>query len=256
MSPPTRAAPRIALVTGASGRIGALLAEVLAAAGYQLHLHTATHAQALDALATRLRAEHQTPVHTHRVDFRARRDVDEWITRLRADPPQLIVNNASTFPPRDPPEDWAGWPAMRDMLAVHLLAPHALTGLAADTPGAHVVNVLDARLRLLDTDRIGYELAKHALATYTLLAARRLAPEARVNALAPGLVLPPHGHDRRYLNRLARRRAPLAHPACLDDLGRALLFLDTASSITGQVLYIDAGEHLGRGRYPDHQQAI
>jgi pteridine reductase len=256
VSAPARAALRIALVTGASGRIGAFLAEVLAAAGYQLHLHTATHTQAVDTLATRLRAEHQIPVDTHCVDFRARRDVDDWITRLRADPPQLIVNNASAFPPRDTPKDWAGWPAMRDLLAVHLLAPHLLTGLAADVPGAHVVNVLDARLRLLDADRIGYEIAKHSMSTYTLLAARRLAPQARVNALAPGLVFPPPGHDARHLDRLARQRAPLARPACLDDLGRALLFLDTASSITGQVLYIDAGEHLGPGRYPDHQQSI
>lgn len=255
MSPPTRAA-RTALLTGACGRIGALLAEVLAAAGYQLHLHTATHTQALDTLATRLRWEHRIPVDTHRVDFRARPAVEEWITRLRADPPQLIVNNASTFPSRDTPTHWAGWPAMRDMLAVHLLAPHALTGLAADVPGAHVVNVLDARLPLLDGDRIEYEVAKHALSAYTLLTARRLAPQARVNALAPGLALPPPGHDTRHLNRLARQRAPLARPACLDDLGRALLFLDTASSITGQVLYIDAGEHLGPGRYPDHGQAI
>lgn len=254
MSPPARTA----LVTGASGRIGAFLAEVLAAAGYRLHLHTATHTRALDTLATRLRAEHQTPVETHHVDFRAHPDLDEWTTRLRADPPQLIVNNASAFPPRDTPTDWAGSTGlvMQDLLAVHLFAPHALTGLAADASGSHVVNVLDARLPLLDAARIGYEIAKHALATYTLLAARRLAPRARVNALAPGLVLPPPGHDRRHLNQLARRRAPLARPACIDDLGAALLFLDTASSITGQVLYIDAGEHLGPSRYPHHEQAI
>lgn len=118
------------------------------------------------------------------------------------------------------------------------------------TSRGHIVNVLDARLPLLDGVRSGYEIAKHTLAALTLLHTRRLAPGVRVNALAPNLVpAPSSGGDP---HALARGRAPLRRPATLADLGAALRFLDRAPSVTGQVIYVDAGERLGRpGQHRD-----
>ncbi|GAA1883661.1 hypothetical protein [Actinomadura bangladeshensis] len=71
-----------------------------------------------------------------------------------------------------------------------------------------------------------------------------------MNALAPGLFLvPSSGGD---LYALARGRAPLQRRATLADLGAALRFLDRAASVTGQVIYVDAGEHLGQsGQHRD-----
>lgn len=239
---------RVALVTGAASRIGAYLAAVAAADGYALHLHTGHRHAELARTARRLAGAHGVRVTEHVVDLRSHQAVTAWAHDLRTDPPALIVNNASYFPPPDGPGP-AGWEQAADAIAVHALAPLVLAGTLADQ--GHIVNVLDARLPLLDGARTCYEIAKHTLASLTLLHARRLAPGVRVNALAPGLVLASRsGAD---LEALAHDRAPLRRPATLADLGAALRFLDHAPSVTGQVIYVDAGEHLGQpGQHRDN----
>ncbi|MDE3720122.1 SDR family oxidoreductase [Nocardiopsis sp. N85] len=233
---------RWALITGAGHRIGAHLAQTLACHGYGLHLHTRTHDAA--PLADRLERDHRTPTVLHRVDLTDRTAIRTWARELAAadHPPSLIVNNASPFPSPHALEDLG---ALDEGIAVHLIAPTLLYQALPEPQGGHVVHLLDARLGLWDGLRPGYELSKHALAAHTLVAARLLAPRIRVNALAPGLVLPPPGRDRTHLEHLAASRAPLRAPARLDDLTAALLFLDHAPSVTGQILHVDSGEHLG-----------
>lgn len=236
--PGVRRERRVALVTGAASRIGAHLAAVAASEGYALHLHTGHRRAELARTARHLADTHGIDVTEHVVDLRSREAVKAWVRDLHTEPPTLIVNNASRFPR---PDRTLGWDEVAEDIACHTLAPIELAGALAGR--GHIVNVLDARLPLFDGVRAGYEVAKHALGTLTLIHARRLAPTVRVNALAPGLVLAPRsGGD---LEALARGRAPLRRPATLADLGAALLFLDRAFSVTGQVLYVDAGEHLG-----------
>ncbi|WP_236572290.1 SDR family oxidoreductase [Nocardiopsis sp. FR4] len=232
---------RWALITGAAQRTGAHLARGLAAQGYGLHLHTHTRDPA--PLARTLRAEAGIPVRTHRVDLADTEAVRTWAHHLRTGPcpPSLVVNNASPFPPPHHVDDLG---LLEEGLRVHLMAP-VLLHAALPEEGGHVVNMLDARLSLLDGVRPGYEVSKHALAAHTLLAARRLAPHVRVNAIAPGLLLPPPGHDEKHLRALARQRSCLGHPAQPDDVVAALLFLEQARSVTGQIIHVDSGEHLG-----------
>lgn len=240
---------RWALITGAGQRIGAHLASHLAGQGYGLHLHTRAH-QAPTQAET-LRREHGVPVHTHRLDLADRRATRTWAHELGQSPqaPALIVNNASPFPAPHPLDDLS---ALDEGLAVHLVAPTLLYG-ALPRRGGHVVHVLDARLPLYDGARPGYELSKHALSAHLPIAARRLAPRVRVNAIAPGLVLPPPGRDHAHLQNLAHVRAPLRTPARLEDLSAAVLFLEQAATVTGQILYVDSGEHLGAPTAPvDH----
>lgn len=232
---------RWALITGAGRRIGAHLAHELASQGYGLHLHT--RGQDARGYADRVQSEHGVPVHTHCLDLRDRDATRTWARELRQSPqaPGLIVNNASPFPKPHHFDDLA---ALDEGLAVHLVAPTLLYE-ALTYRGGHVVHVLDARLPLFDGARPGYELSKHATAAHIHLAARQMAPRVRVNAIAPGLVLPPPGHDHDHLQRLAWERAPLRTPARLEDLSAAVLFLEQAATVTGQVLYVDSGEHLG-----------
>ncbi|MFD0854483.1 SDR family oxidoreductase, partial [Actinomadura adrarensis] len=223
---------------------------VAAADGYDVHLHTGSRRADLERTAQRLHDAHGVTVVPHVVDLRSPTAIQAWAQRLRARPPELIVNNASCFPP---PSDAHRWDVVRDALALHVLAPNEL---ATVLPGrGHIVNVLDARLPLHDGARTGYEVAKHALAALTLIHARQLAPAIRVNALAPGLVLPPVNGDR-DLWQLAAYRAPLQRPAVMEDLGAALRFLDHAPSVTGQILYIDSGEHLGPPARDEQPTAI
>jgi len=235
---------RWALITGAAQRTGADLARGLAACGYGLHLHTRTSDPA--PLARSLRTKADVPVRTHRVDLADIELVRSWAHLLRTGPcpPCLVINNASPFPP---PHEIDDLDRMEEGLRVHLMAPTILCA-ALPAQGGHVVNMLDARLALLDGARPGYEVSKHALAVYTLLAARRLAPRVRVNAIAPGLLSPPPGRDETCLRALAHQRSPLGYPARSTDVVAALLFLEEAASVTGQIIHIDSGEHLGVNR--------
>ncbi|MFC5186469.1 SDR family oxidoreductase [Actinomadura harenae] len=240
---------RTALVTGAASRIGAALAAALAADGYTLHLHTGHDQARLHAKAQTLRARYGAAVTTHVVDLADQGAVSRWSAVLRDLRVDLLVNNASAFPATRPLSS-INWDDLHHALAVHLLAPLDLVRVVSRGRGGHVVNVLDARLRLLDGQRLDYELAKHTLAQSTLLLAKALAPKVRVNALAPGLVLPPvdAGHGPNWLVDQARERAVLQRPARLDDLSMALRFLEHAISVTGQVINVDSGEHLGPRR--------
>ncbi|MES0838280.1 SDR family oxidoreductase [Nocardiopsis tropica] len=232
---------RWALVTGAAQRTGAHLAHGLAGHGYGLHLHAYTSDPA--PLATALRAKAGVPVHTYRVNLADTEAVRSWAHHLSTgpNPPRLVVNNASPFPPPHGIDDLV---LLEEGLRIHLFAPTVLQA-ALSEEGGHVVNMLDARLVLLDGIRPGYEVSKHALAAHTLLAARSLAPSVRVNAIAPGLLMPPPGRDESHLCALASQRSPLGRPARLADVVAALLFLEKAVSVTGQVIYVDSGEHLG-----------
>ena len=76
------------------------------------------------------------------------------------------------------------------------------------------------------------------------MAALEFAPHIRVNGIAPGLILPPPGKDEAYLERSALKRVPLRRHGQVEDVLGALEFLVKNEFITGQVLYVDGGEHL------------
>jgi NAD(P)-dependent dehydrogenase (short-subunit alcohol dehydrogenase family) len=232
---------RCAVITGSGRRVGAHVARYLARQGYTVHLHART--SPLEAFASELRQEFGSTVFTHHVDLEDQEELRAWAQELRDTrlPPTLLINNASLFPPA---HGMADVQHLERGLRVHLLAPIVLVDIFAAS-GGHVVNMLDARLPLMDGLRPGYELSKQALSTFTLMAAKLLAPRVRVNAIAPGLLLPPVGNESEDLGGLARRRSPLRRSARMEDVVAALSFLEGATSVTGQVINVDSGEHLG-----------
>lgn len=129
--------------------------------------------------------------------------------------------------------------------ALGSVAPVILTReLLAGRPGSLAVNILDARLDSPDSAHFAYNGAKALLAFWTAHLARELAPEVRVNAIAPGFVLPPDGISRDAADRLStanhlrRRLGP-------EDVLHALGYLLEAQYATGQIIYVDGGRHLG-----------
>ena len=82
------------------------------------------------------------------------------------------------------------------------------------------------------------------LAKFTSMTALEFAPDISVNALAPGLILPPEGKDISYLEELASS-VPLKRHGGPEDITDAVMFLLGSGYITGQVLYLDGGRHLG-----------
>jgi len=110
----------------------------------------------------------------------------------------------------------------------------------------NVINLIDQKVWRLDPDYFSYTIAKSALWTATQTLAQALAPRIRVNAVAPGPVLPARDQtdadfEREYQSTL------LKHPVSIEDVTSAIRFLLETPSITGQMIALDAGQHLAWG---------
>ncbi|HEX2188357.1 MAG TPA: SDR family oxidoreductase [Longimicrobiaceae bacterium] len=157
----------------------------------------------------------------------------------------VLVNNASVFPEAGFEDtDEATWDAA---LAVNLKAPFFLTQLLAPgmraRGGGAVVNLADLAGLQSWQGYAAHSVSKAGLVHLTRVAARALAPEVRVNAIAPGTVLPPEDFPEEEVRKLAER-APLERNGSPDDVVEALLYLLRADFVTGEVLVVDGGRML------------
>ena len=127
-----------------------------------------------------------------------------------------------------------------------VLKPHA--EFAEDTAAVgHVVNILDARIDAVRPDQAGYWLSKRALADATRAAALEFAPGLVVNGVAPGSALPPDPAPGRA-PRDPAGRAPLGFHPGPEAIAEAVAWLAGTRGVTGQILYVDGGLHLGEAR--------
>jgi pteridine reductase len=242
-----------ALVTGAGRRIGAAIAEELNRRGLAVVLHSNKSRRDAEDLAKRLR-ENGGHAFTVRGDLAKARDRGNLLAQARkvaGRPLTLLVNNAAVYPEasvnRLTQED------LEKTLAVNAWAPFALTRAFAEQlpPGVRgsVVNLLDTRIEGYDWQHVGYWLSKRMLADMTRLCAVELAPAVRVNAVAPGPVLPPEGESvEEYAAKLARN-LPLRRTPTPADVARAVVDLLATRGVTGQVVHVDGGRHLGQAVY-------
>jgi NAD(P)-dependent dehydrogenase (short-subunit alcohol dehydrogenase family) len=156
-----------------------------------------------------------------------------------------LVNNAAVFNQSSLAE--SDRQTFLDEFNPNLFGPLALIRLFAskqNIPGV-VINLLDRRIAAHDAGAFPYHLSKFALAEATRLAALEYGPRLRVNGVAPGAILPPPGKENQadYLD-LHGGRAPLDHRCSPEDVAAAVIYLFSAPAITGQILYVDAGQHL------------
>jgi NAD(P)-dependent dehydrogenase (short-subunit alcohol dehydrogenase family) len=138
---------------------------------------------------------------------------------------------------------------------VNLKAPVLLMQAFAKGLGARrglVVNILDQRVSHPNPLFFSYTLAKTALASATTTAAQALAPHIRVNAIAPGPTLASI-HQDIALFAAEAAATPLAAPVTPEEIAAALRYLIDAPSVTGQMIHVDAGQHLA-WRTPDIQE--
>jgi len=127
---------------------------------------------------------------------------------------------------------------------IHFKAPFFLTqAFAEGCSDGQIINILDTRVRGSDPRHAAYTLSKKALLELTRMAARELGPAVRVNAVAPGMILPPPGG---VVDELERRSAglPLKRIGDTANVVAAVLFLIDNPFVTGECVYVDGGEHL------------
>ncbi len=239
--------PRAALVTGAARRIGRAIALDLAAQGWAVAVHHNRSAEAAEELVRQIIAGGGRAV-ALRADLAREAESAGLIARAveALGPLGCLVNNASRFE-RDEidgvtRESWDGH------LEPNLRAPLVLAqGFAEALPlerGGVIINLLDERVWNLTPHFISYTVSKSALWTLTRTLALALAPRIRVNGIGPGPALP---SARQSAEQFARQCAslPLGRGTSPEEICQAVQFLLAARSMTGQMIALDGGQHLG-----------
>ncbi len=232
---------KTALVTGAALRIGRSLCLALAQQGCRLLIHYHRSGQAARALAAQLRIAGATAWLVSG-DLRRPGCSERLITQAfkSAGTVDILINNAAVFYKQSLLDaSAADWRLVWDS---NLAAPLGLMrALARRRQRGQIINLLDSRVAAWRAGALPYTLSKKMLAELTRLAALELAPRFRVNGVAPGAILAPArpGGPREKAGRLPLRRRPT-----LDDLARAVIMLLQNDSITGQIIYVDSGQHL------------
>lgn len=241
------AAP-VALLTGAARRVGAVLADTLHAAGWSVAIHarqSRAEAAALCATLERRRPGSTLQLGGDLADIGVVQSLVsgtlERFGRLDA-----LVNNASSFHPT--PIGTATEADWDDLFASNAKAPFFLAQAAAPALRAQrgaIINITDIYAERPLANHTIYVMAKAALRMMTLSLARDLAPEIRVNAIAPGAILWPES-GKPYTDQQALiARTPLQRAGEPADIARALMYLlRDAPFVTGEILKVDGGRSL------------
>jgi NAD(P)-dependent dehydrogenase (short-subunit alcohol dehydrogenase family) len=249
--------PPLALVTGAAHRLGKAFALSLARQGYALLLHY--HKAESDARQTAEEIQAMgVRVYLARADLTQPDEINSLLSTLdsllasdaglpdaegRLSKFSVLVNSAAAMlvgNPRDLSiEDWDS------ALDLNLRAPFLLSQAAAKrmTNGGLIVNITDIGAQKAWSRYASYTVSKAALESLTKMLARALAPNIRVNAIAPGLVLQSTVVTPEEWERLIAR-LPLKRAATLDEVTSALEFLIKNEYITGQTIVVDGGYSL------------
>ena len=240
---------KVVLITGGAKRVGAATCRRLHAAGANLMLHyreSAGEARLLQAELNNHRKDSVALIQADLLDLgKLQSIVDQTLQTLgKLD---ALVNNASSFFQTPVGEITAAqW---EDLIGTNLRAPTFLAQAAAPalkkSQGA-IVNITDIHAERPLKNYVVYSVAKAGLVGLTRSLARELAPEVRVNAVAPGPILWP---DDEAFDELSRQRiishTPLKREGSPDDIAKAVHFLlADATYVTGETINVDGGRHV------------
>lgn len=237
-----------ALVTGAARRIGAEIARRLHAAGYCIVLHYHQSAADAEALCHELNSTRENSVRLLQADLRETDKLKELVQRAASawGGLDVLVNNASDFYPTPlgavTEEQW------NDLLGSNLKAPFFLAQAAVPCLRGRngcIINIGDIYAERPLRNYSVYSLAKAGLVAMTRALATELAPDIRVNGVAPGAILwPEHDADPDKEAEILAR-VPMKRAGQASDIAKAVLFLvEDAPYVTGHTLVVDGGRGL------------
>lgn len=244
--------PGTALVTGAARRVGRAIACDLARLGWSVAVHYNSSRREADETVAMI-ADGGGRAAAVKADLRDEAAVRGLVEAAEhaLGPVRLLVNNASVFENDTAlTEDRAIWDAN---IEVNLRAPFVLSqSLAKRLPPeatGNIINIVDQRVLNLTPYFTSYTVSKAALWTLTQTLAQAFAPLLRVNAIGPGPVLPsPRQTDAQFERQY--RALPLARAVDVVEICGAVRFILESPSMTGQIIVLDAGQHLGWAQPP------
>jgi pteridine reductase len=238
----------VALVTGAARRIGRAIAETLHAAGYDVVLHFRGAPDDAGGLAAELENARAGSTLLADAELADAAQLERLVLRAvqRFGRLDALVNNASSFQPTPlgsiAEADWDALFASNakgPLFLVQAAAPHLRAARGA------VVNLLDVYAERPLARHTVYSMAKAALAMATLSLARELAPDVRVNGVAPGAILWPDAGKTEQERRELVANSLLKRTGTPEEVAAAVLFLvRDATYCTGDVVHVDGGRRL------------
>jgi NAD(P)-dependent dehydrogenase (short-subunit alcohol dehydrogenase family) len=244
---PVPPVPKTALVTGGAQRIGRALALSLAEDGYAVAVHYHGSHKAAEGLVEQIRNKGSAATALD-ADLADESAVLGLLPRAEREfgPVGCLVNNAAVF--ANDTVETATRESWDRHLAVNLRAPFLLIqNFAARLPGhmgGVIINLLDQRVWSLTPYFVSYTLAKAGLWTLTRTMALALAPRIRVNGIGPGPTLPSPRQTSEQFTRQCELM-PLHRGTSPREVAAAMRFILAAPAMTGQMIALDGGQHLG-----------
>lgn len=232
------------LITGAARRLGRESALYLAQAGYDIIIHY--HRSEADAHSLqRDISDKGGQAHLLQAKLGPQTDYMALMARAKQLAPNLygLVHNASIFEQANFTQ--TSVEQYDHHMDLHVKAPFFLTqAFAAQVKEGVVISMLDTYITKYSQRYFTYLLSKKTMAEMTRMLARELAPTIRVNAIAPGIILPSGDDLGEQVMKEKQAIIPLRKLGEPRDIAQALHWLLTQDYLTGQILYIDGGEQL------------
>ena len=242
---------KVALVTGAARRIGAVIARTLHAQDFDVAIHYRASADDAEALVAELNASRADSAAAFAADLTDIAAIEQlasqvigWHGRL-----DVLVNNASSFYPT--PAGTVTEAQWDDLVGTNLKAPLFLSQAAAPAlreARGSIVNIVDIHASRPLREHIVYGPAKAGLAMLTRSLAKDLAPEVRVNGVAPGAILWPdleQAGEADSAHQSIIGSVPLGRTGAPEDIAETVYFLAAeAGYVTGEVIRVDGGRRL------------
>ncbi|MFA5326555.1 MAG: SDR family NAD(P)-dependent oxidoreductase [Prolixibacteraceae bacterium] len=238
---------KTALITGAAKRVGKAMARHLAGLEWNIAIHYNSSATEANLFREELSAKYpKQKFDIFKADLNYAEEVQLLLPKviLSMGSLELLINNASVFEQawlRNTPTEF-----LNRQMNVNFRAPFMLTrDFATLVKQGNIVNLVDTRIVTNQSNFAAYSISKKALWELTQMAALEFGPNIRVNAIAPGLTLPPEEKSEDYLWKLAGTIA-MKRPGGLEPILKSLDYILTNDYLTGQLLFCDGGENLGK----------
>lgn len=243
----------VALITGGAQRIGAHIAKSLAKADWKVAIHyhgSSDHAESLRGVIQ----DEGGVAEIFAADFMCENDVQALIQAVadKMGAVTCLINNASIF------ENDTALTASKDSwdrhMAVNLRSPFVLSqnfAKALNGAAGNIINIIDQRVWNLTPHFTSYTVSKSALWTLTQTLALALSPHIRVNAIGPGPTLKNIRQSEEDF-KAQYEAVALKKPTDLVEISNAVLYILSAQAMTGQMIALDGGEHLGWAQGDNH----
>ncbi|MFY9152339.1 MAG: SDR family NAD(P)-dependent oxidoreductase [Prolixibacteraceae bacterium] len=237
---------KTALITGAAKRVGMAMALHLANEGWNIAIHYNTSADEAIQFRDKLAG-----IYTHqnfglfRANLEHTEEVEQLIPKVLQEMGRidLLINNASIFEPASIAKSSGEF--IDRQMNINFKAPFILTrDFANIVKHGLIINFTDTRIVTNQSNFAAYSLSKKNLWELTKMAALEFGPDIRINAIAPGLTLPPEEKGEDYLWNLAGKIA-MKRPGGLEPILKSLDYILNNDYLTGQILFCDGGENLG-----------